>query len=234
MSFEWQKNIGWVFSYGEILPKWWYFRKLVGFSKYCTVIHSDWIEREFVVLYLLYIFRALSGNPPKIKQYLMRWDHQFLGRVHPQVSTSELDWNLWESAETLVGDRCPARISALESSCLVLRGKKKPFCACPRDNNVNNTSTSTSTSTTNIISQRALPLSMNHFLHINETTIFMSLNLKPSRDRHKNLALPFQPTLHRDILWPGGLLATCPAFAQSFGEVRAAFAFLKARMMWAL
>ena len=112
--------------------------------------------------------------------------------------------------------------------------KKKPFCACPRDNNVNNTSTSTSTSTTNIISQRALPLSMNNFFHINQTTIFMSLNLKPSRDRHKKLHFHFNPTLHRDILWPGGLLATCPAFAQSFGEVRAAFAFLKARMMWAL
>lgn len=88
----------------------------------------------YIYIYIMYInfiiFRALSGNPPKNKQYLYHALKQtisfFSEKVSiPEVSTSKLDGEILGHLplETLGPCRCPARISALESSCLVLRGK---------------------------------------------------------------------------------------------------------------
>ena len=110
------------------------------------------------ILILLYL-EPFLGILQKISSiYIMRWNKLSVFSPKkvsiPEVSTSKLDGEILGHLplETLGPCRCPARISALESSCLVLRGKFfLDACAlCPRDNNVNNTSNSTSTSTTNI------------------------------------------------------------------------------------
>lgn len=143
MSLEhwWQKNplgVG-VFHMGKVFPNDDIFRKLFFFTYFNQTELKGWRFRGicsyiYIYIYIMYInfiiFRALSGNPPKNKQYLYNALKQtisfFSEKVSiPEVSTSKFDGEILGHLplETLGPCRCPARISALESSCLVLRGK---------------------------------------------------------------------------------------------------------------